>query len=95
MLGAWAGNGAMERTEVPARRESSQQPLLPSSNATAPAPDPTRLQDVAHRRLVPGDAKKRVVEALVEEQARLLPLPAHDHEHSPSKGVPFWSDIVP
>lgn len=35
------------------------------------------LRDVAHQRLVPGDAGKRVAEALAEEQARLLPLPEH------------------
>lgn len=37
----------------------------------------TWLNDVVHQRLVPGDAKKRVAEAFVEEQERLLPLPEH------------------
>jgi transposase len=37
----------------------------------------TWLRDVAHQRLVPGDTKKRVAEAFVEEQERLLPLPEH------------------
>jgi transposase len=37
----------------------------------------TWLRDVAHQRLVPGDPKKRVAEAFVEEQERLLPLPEH------------------
>ena len=32
---------------------------------------------VAHARRVPGDSTRTVAEALVEEQARLLPLPAH------------------
>jgi len=32
---------------------------------------------VAHARRVPGDPTRTVAEALVEEQARLLPLPAH------------------
>jgi hypothetical protein len=32
---------------------------------------------VAHARRVPGDPTKTVAEALAEEQARLLPLPAH------------------
>jgi transposase len=35
------------------------------------------LEHVAHQRRVPGDLEKRVVEALVEEQPRLLPLPEH------------------
>ena len=35
------------------------------------------LRDIAHQRLVPGDAKRRVAEAFVEEQTRLLPLPEH------------------
>lgn len=35
------------------------------------------LRDVAHQRLVPGDATKRVVEALADEQQKLLPLPEH------------------
>jgi transposase len=37
----------------------------------------TWLCDVAHQRLVPGDPKKRVAEAFIEEQERLLPLPEH------------------
>jgi transposase len=37
----------------------------------------TWLREVAHQRLVPGEAKRRVAEALVEEQPRLLPLPEH------------------
>ncbi len=36
------------------------------------------VESVAHTRKVPGDAEKRTVtEALLEEQKRLLPLPAH------------------
>ncbi len=35
------------------------------------------LESVAHQRLVPDDPEKRVAEALVEEQERLLPLPEH------------------
>jgi len=37
----------------------------------------TWLEDVAHQRKVPGDAEKRVAEAFIEEQPRLLPLPEH------------------
>jgi transposase len=39
---------------------------------------------VAHARRVPGDPTRTVAEALAEEQARLLPLPAH----------PFSTDLV-
>jgi hypothetical protein len=35
------------------------------------------LEHVAHQRGVPGELEKRVVEALAEEQPRLLPLPEH------------------
>lgn len=35
------------------------------------------IRDIAHQRLVPGDAQKRVVEALAEERKTLLPLPEH------------------
>ena len=36
---------------------------------------------IAHQRPVPGDAEKRLVrDALIEEQSRLLPLPAHRFE---------------
>lgn len=35
------------------------------------------IREVAHQRLVPGEAQKRVSEALVEEQKSLLPLPEH------------------
>lgn len=37
----------------------------------------TWLEHVAHQRRVPGDAEKRVSEALDEERPRLLPLPEH------------------
>ena len=37
----------------------------------------TWLEAVAHQRKVPGDAEKRVAEAFIEEQPRLLPLPEH------------------
>lgn len=37
----------------------------------------TWIRTIAHQRLVPGDADKRVAEALLEEQNSLLPLPEH------------------
>lgn len=37
----------------------------------------TWVEHVAHQRRVPGDAEKRVAEALDEERPRLLPLPEH------------------
>lgn len=37
----------------------------------------TWIEHVAHRRRVPGESEKVVIEALVEERERLLPLPEH------------------
>jgi transposase len=44
----------------------------------------TWLEHVAHQRYVPGDAEKRVAQALDEERPRLLPLPEH----------PFQTDSI-
>jgi len=45
------------------------------------------IEHVAHQRGVPGHLEKRVVEALGEEQERLLPLPEHPFQTESIRGV--------